>query len=111
MGTKGVPLPFLKRMLEQRPKDFRTHFRPVRIGGLLEQAQFVGGEFNSGGIGKQPAVEVVDPLLSPPARPARRVHLDEESTQDVVGVLRTLAVQQELGHGIFFEQANVIGEE
>ena len=68
-----------ERVLEEGAEDFRVDVGPVEGGGVAEQVEFVGVEFDAGGLGEEAAVEVGDALEAAAGGLARRVHGREQA--------------------------------
>ena len=111
MGAIRMARFLAQRMLEDGAKNFGAHLAPVGTRGILQQVQFVAGELDAGRLAEQAAVEVVDALEAAALRLARRIHLDEEPADQVVGLRAGLAFVEQTGEEILFEQADVLGEQ
>jgi hypothetical protein len=111
VGAEGVALGAAERVLEDGAEDFRAHETPVEGGGVPEQVEFVGVEFDARRLAEEAAVEVVDTLEAAAGGFARRVHFGEEAADQVVALFRRRAVVEQAGEEVFVEQADVFGEQ
>ena len=111
VGAEGVALGAAERVFEDGAEDFRAHETPVEGGGIFEQVEFVGGEFDARRFAEEAAVEVVDALEAAAGGLARRVHFDEEGADEVEALFGRGAVVEQAGEEVFVEQADVFGEQ
>ena len=111
VGAEGVAFFVTHRMLEEGAEDFRLHFGPVVIGGFAEQDEFLVVQLQPGRLGKEAAVEIGDVLEPAAVGGFAGVHGGEQAADEVVGVGGAVALVEEVGDEILFEQADVFGEE
>ncbi len=101
MGAEGVALGAAERVFEDGAEDFRAHEAPVEGGGVPQQVEFVGVEFDSCRFAEEAAVEVVDALVAAAGGLAWRVHFDEEGADQVEAPFRRRAVVEQAGEEVF----------
>jgi hypothetical protein len=110
VGAEGVALGAAERVFENGAEDFRADKTPVGAGGIFEQVEFFGIEFNACRFAEQAAVEVVDAFEATATGFAWGVHFYEEAADQVEALFGRGAVVEQAGEEIFFEQANVFSK-